>query len=147
MQAEMQKLAQENAALKVSQEAAMQANQIKAMEVQIKEQELQIKAYEAETERMSASQVPPTPEDTSEMEALKLQYEDRWKQLEAETKVLVAQISAASKAQPEEDESEDKEEPEDNALALAMQGFTEALMQLRAPRTATLSDGRQIRVE
>jgi hypothetical protein len=148
MQAEMQKLAQENAALKASQEAAMQANQIKAMEVQIKEQELQIKAYEAETDRMSASQVPPSPEDTSELEALKLQYEDRWKQLEAETKVLVAQIAAASKAQAaSESESEEPEEPENDALAMAMQGFTEALMQLRAPRTATLSDGRQIRVE
>jgi hypothetical protein len=145
----MQKLAQENAQLKASQEAAFQANQIKAMEAQIKEQEVQIKAYEAETARMQAGQVPPEPPDTTELEALKLQYEDRWKQLEAETKVLVAQIGAASKAQASEGEGEveEPEEPKDDALALAMQGFTEALMQLRAPRTATLSDGRQIRVE
>lgn len=64
----------------------------------------------------------------------------RWKaQLEAETKVLVAQIAVqAQEAEtPEEQLAEGGvEEPStQTALAAALQGFTAALEQIRAPRT------------
>ena len=74
------------------------------------------------------------------LEAQKLELE-RWKaQLDAETKLLVAQIAHQTKPEvesPAEQLAEGGvEEPSPNqALAVAMQGFTEALAQMRAPRT------------
>ena len=82
--------------------------------------------------------------DKNDLERERIEL-DRWKaQLDAETKVLLSQIAANKPA-----EGEPKQESADtsNALAVAIQGFQEALMQLRAPRTATMPDGRQIRVE
>jgi hypothetical protein len=63
------------------------------------------------------------------MEAQRLEF-DRYKaQLEAETKVLVAQISAQSSLP-----AEPMAQPND-ALAAAMAGFSQALSEMRAPRT------------
>lgn len=87
---------------------------------------------------------------TSQIEAEKIALErdrlelERQKiQLDAETKILIAQMSANRG----EDGEPSKDSGTESALAMALQGFQEALMQLRAPRTATMPDGRQIRVE
>lgn len=81
-------------------------------------------------------------DNKAQLEAQKLEL-DRWKaQLDAETRLLVAQIAHQAKAAPEvETPAEQKaegyvEEPSPNAaLAAAMEGFTAALTQMRAPRT------------
>jgi len=63
------------------------------------------------------------------MDAQRLEF-DRYKaQLDAETKVLVAQIAAQSSLP-----AEPMAQPND-ALAAAMAGFTQALSEMRAPRT------------
>ena len=65
----------------------------------------------------------------------------RWKaRLEAETKVLVAQIGAQLKADTAQGDGADKPAATDApdtgaALAAAMQGFTQALQEMRQPRT------------
>jgi hypothetical protein len=132
-------------------ETLKQEHDIKTAEVSIKERELEIKAFDAETKRIqSEPQESAPPEDTSAMELVKLEYEDKWKAMEAETKILIAQIQAASKAESgveSEQEVESDDSMNQNALAVAIQGFQEALMQMRQPRVATLPDGRQIRVE
>ncbi len=71
------------------------------------------------------------------MDAQRLEF-DRFKaQLDAETKVLVAQISAQSSLP-----AEPMAQPND-ALAAAMAGFTQALSEMRAPRTIVRGpDGR-----
>lgn len=94
----------------------------KQMEAQMAEQKAMMEAQEAERAR--------------EFEA--------WKaKLEAETKVLVAQIAAQAKAESTEVPGmEGMEEPGEaaveaqtqNALALAMQGFTEALNSMNRPK-------------
>jgi len=91
-----------------------------------------------------------------EAEMSRLQYENGWKKLEAETKVLVAQIAAEAGAkqaqisaetslaqaqmQGQKDESVKAEKSEGeastgDALAVAIQGFTAALEQMRQPKT------------
>jgi hypothetical protein len=81
------------------------------------------------------------------MEAQRLEF-DMWKaRLDAETKVLVAQIAAQTKEveTPAEQLAEGGiEEPSPNAaLAAAMAGFTQALSEMRAPRTIVRGpDGR-----
>ena len=94
MQQVMQQLQQETQTLKAG-------HDLKAMEIQIKEREANISQFEAETARMVAAANANTPEsapqDTSGIDMLKLEYEDKWKQLEAETKIIVAKISAESK--------------------------------------------------
>lgn len=84
----------------------------------------------------------------AQLDALRLQHEqerklqemefNRWKaQLEAETKVLVAQIGASCKEAetPQEQMTEKGEEPDTGSvLAAAMQGFTAALGQMNQPR-------------
>jgi hypothetical protein len=148
----LQKVESENHALKADREAAL----LKA----------QTDQFNAETARMkAAAEASVTPEDNSDIERLKLEYEDRWKKLEAETKVIVAQIgaqqatetanisaqqatqTAAMGAQQAQEakatEAQPQESKTDTALAVALQGFQEALVQLRQPRKVVRgADGR-----
>lgn len=132
-QIEMQRIQMEAQAKQAEQEAALQVQQANDERDAAREQariqmEAQLKAVEAETK--------------AQLEREKLEME-RWRAtLEAETKVLVAQIAAQAKAKPEVESPAEQlveggvEEPSPNAaLAMAMQGFTEALAQMRAPRT------------
>lgn len=132
-QLEMQRIQMEAQAKQAEQQAALQVQQANDERDAAREQariqmEAQLKQVEAETK--------------AQLEREKLEME-RWRAtLEAETKVLVAQIAAQAKAQPEVESSAEQlaeggvEEPSPNAaLAMAMQGFTEALAQMRAPRT------------
>jgi hypothetical protein len=88
------------------------------MDAELKAQEAQIKA---------------------DLEAQRLEFERFKAQLEAETRVLVAHIAAQAKEveTPAETVAEGGiEEPSTNsALAAAMAGFTQALAEMRAPRT------------
>ena len=88
------------------------------MDAELKAQEAQIKA---------------------DLEAQRLEFERYKVQLEAETRVLVAHIAAQAKEveTPAEHLAEGGiEEPSPNAaLAAAMAGFTQALSEMRAPRT------------
>jgi len=132
-QIEMQRIQMEAQAKQAEQEAALQVQQANDERDAAREQariqmEAQLKQVEAETK--------------AQLEREKLEME-RWRAtLEAETKVLVAQIAAQAKAKPEVESPAEQlaeggvEEPSPNAaLAMAMQGFTEALAQMRAPRT------------
>jgi len=90
---EIERLRQENEKLKTG-------HDLKAAEIQIKGQELQVSQFEAETARMVAigNAQPEAPQqDNSGLEMLKLEYENEWKRLEAETKILVAKIAADAK--------------------------------------------------
>lgn len=126
---------QELAAIKADREAAM----MKA----------QTDQFNAETTRMKAiADAQNSPKDNTDFEQLKLQYEDSWKKLEAETKVLIAQIqaeesektanasvAAASAGAVQPVEKEETGEPDTKvALMVAIQGFTAALEQMRQPR-------------
>lgn len=132
-QIEMQRIQMEAQAKQAEQQAALQVQQANDERDAAREQariqmEAQLKQVEAETK--------------AQLEREKLEME-RWRAtLEAETKVLVAQIAAQAKAKPEVESPAEQldeggvEEPSPNAaLAMAMQGFTEALAQMRAPRT------------
>lgn len=132
-QIEMQRIQMEAQAKQAEQEAALRVQAANDERDAAREQariqmEAQLKQVEAETR--------------AQLEREKLEME-RWRAtLEAETKVLVAQIAAQAKAKPEVESPAEQvaeggvEEPSPNAaLAMAMQGFTEALAQMRAPRT------------
>lgn len=132
-QLEMQRIQMEAQAKQAEQQAELQVQQANDERDAAREQariqmEAQLKQVEAETK--------------AQLEREKLEME-RWRAtLEAETKVLVAQIAAQAKAKPEVESPAEQlaeggvEEPSPNAaLAMAMQGFTEALAQMRAPRT------------
>ena len=108
-------------------------------------------------------------EAQSSIEAQKLEFERFKAQLEAETKVLVAQIQAdagAKQAQMQAEvsmaqsamqgdreesakaEKQEKESQTGDALAVAIQGFTAAIEQLRAPRQIVRGpDGRMTGVQ
>ncbi len=130
----LQQVQQELGALKADREAALR--------------KAETDQFNAETARAKAmAEAQNTPQDTQAIETLKLEYEDRWKKLEAETKVIVAEIGArqatetagisaqaASFQQPQMERQEPQESKTDTALALALQGFQEALTQLRQPR-------------
>lgn len=129
-QMEMQRIQMEAQATQAQKQAELQVQQANDERDAAREQariqmEAQLKAVEAETK--------------AAIEREKLEME-RWRAtLEAETKVLVAQIAAQAKAGPATEspaEPPSEGEPSPNAaLAMAMQGFTEALAQMRAPRT------------
>lgn len=118
-------------------------NELEAQrEMQKSQHDAQLRQYEADR--------------AHEAEMARLQYENDWKKLEAETKVLVAQIAAEAGAkqaqisaetslaqaqmQGQKDESVKAEKSEGeastgDALAVAIQGFTAALEQMRQPKT------------
>lgn len=102
---ELQQVAEELQSKLQDKSISEQTAYVKAQTDQAK---LQIEQFKAETDRMqaeiaaqtaiaAASATPPEPVDTSEFDALKLQYEDRWKQLEAETKIMIANIQDETK--------------------------------------------------
>lgn len=106
---------------------AQQAAQAEQTRMQM-EQQAQLKQYEAQL--------------AAEQRKMELDAEMQKARLEAETKVLVAQIAASSKpAEPDGDEvpgsSPVKPEGPDTgaALAVAIQGFTAALGEMRRPKT------------
>ena len=133
----------------------------------------QVDAFKAETERMQAiAEANAAPEDKAGLEAVRLQYEDKWKQLEADTKVLIAQLQAKTSLTtaamaPGEDEidaetGEIKKKPGieavveamnanlANLLAMQQQGQAQLLTALdqglNRKKVAKLSDGRTIEV-
>ena len=113
-----QQLEQQKAQLALqTEQAKMQLEQMKA------QQQIQIEQAKLEAER--------------EIEILRIEHEKYKAQLDAETKVLVAQIGAASKPEPvAETETEQPEAPDvGGALTAALQGFQMALENMKAPRT------------
>jgi len=132
-QMEMQRIQMEAQATQAQKQAELQVQQANDERDAVREQarlemEAQLKQMEADNK--------------AALEREKLEME-RWRAtLEAETKVLVAQIAHQAKQGPEVETPAEQmaeggvEEPSPNAaLAMAMQGFTEALAQMRAPRT------------
>jgi hypothetical protein len=132
-QMEMQRIQMEAQATQAQKQAELQVQQANDERDAVREQarlemEAQLKQLEADNKAV--------------LEREKLEME-RWRAtLEAETKVLVAQIAHQAKQGPEVQTPAEQvaeggvEEPSPNAaLAMAMQGFTEALAQMRAPRT------------
>lgn len=66
-----------------------------ADKVQVDMLKLQIDQFKAETDRMqAAAAASQTPADTSAFDQLKLQYEDKWKQLDADVKIAVAELQS-----------------------------------------------------
>lgn len=153
MQQEQQRFALEQ------QSKAQEAQFNAALEERLKAAEHQNALVLKEIEQKYAAQI--------EME--RLDREDAWKKLEAETKVLVATISAdaadrasersaqtaitskkmegeASK-EPKESKEESGEAKTAGALAVAIQGFTAAIEHMNKPKVGTLSNGKQIRIE
>lgn len=97
--------------LRVENDKLKTGHDLKAAEIQIKAQEAQISQFEAETARLVAigNAQPEAPQqDNSGMEMLKLEYEDKWKQLDAEVRVLVAKIAAEAKNRDSEIAAETK---------------------------------------
>jgi len=94
-------------------ESLKTAHDLKAAEIQIKAQEAEISQFEAETARMvamgNANATEPVQRDTTELDMLKLEYENEWKRLEAETKILVAKIAAEAKNRDSEIAAETKQ--------------------------------------
>lgn len=54
---------------------------------------IQIDMFKAETDRLKA-EADANPENSAELDALRLQYEDKWKQLEADTRILLGEMQA-----------------------------------------------------
>jgi hypothetical protein len=147
-------------------QSAMQLKQVELQadaqkfqaETQLRMQEIQLQSQAKLAEQQAALQLQAENDrrdgEREQMKAaldaqLKAQDAEfqRWKaQLDAETRILVAQIGAASNEQetPIEQAAEVSEEPDTNAvIAQALQGLTEALAGLRAPRTIVRGpDGR-----
>lgn len=98
--------------LRVENEKLKTAHDLKAAEIQIKAQEAEISQFEAETARMvaigNANAAEPVQQDTTGLDMLKLEYENEWKRLEAETKILVAKIAAEAKNRDSEIAAETK---------------------------------------
>ena len=97
--------------LRVENDKLKTGHDLKAAEIQIKAQEAQISQFEAETARLVAignAQPEALQQDNSGMEMLKLEYEDKWKQLDAEVRVLVAKIAAEAKNRDSEIAAETK---------------------------------------
>jgi len=97
--------------LRVENDKLKTGHDLKAAEIQIKAQEVQISQFEAETARLVAignAQPEALQQDNSGMEMLKLEYEDKWKQLDAEVRVLVAKIAAEAKNRDSEIAAETK---------------------------------------
>jgi hypothetical protein len=142
---QMEMMQREMHKLKTDVEAKEAAVAVQAFEAKLKVQELRLKEYDAETKRLqvvkdmaalSEEQVQQVAEQTLQALASSMPREEEL----AATPVPVAE-------EPEAVEEEDKG-PDSNAiLAAALQGFQEALTQLRAPRVATMPDGRQIKVQ
>lgn len=110
LQQAMQKMGQQ---LQQSQQAQQQAEQA----LQAAQQNAQVKVYEVDKK--------------AEVEAIRAAQETERAQLEATTKVLLAQMQQAAK--PEEGEVE-AEEPAENAIATALQSFQMAIEQLSRPK-------------
>jgi hypothetical protein len=146
-QADMQKSQAEMQARQAEQQQSMQLEQMK---LQAQQQSDAQKAQMAmQVEQMKAEQ-------QASIEMQRLEFDKFKAQLEAETKVLVAQISAEAGAKQaqisaetslaqsammgekegaEKAEKAEKESSTGDALAVAIQGFTAAIEQMRAPRT------------
>lgn len=104
---------------------------IREHELQLEAQKQQMQAQADMAERQHKAEL------DAQLEQQRMEFE-RWKaQLDAETKVLVAQIAAESKEKS--DSTDIGEMTEDantqNALAVALQGFQQALGEMRQPRT------------
>jgi len=66
-----------------------------AEKVQVEILRAEVEKFKAETDRMLAeAELSKTPEDTSQFDAVKLQYEDNWKKLDAEVKLAIAELQS-----------------------------------------------------
>jgi chromosome segregation ATPase len=125
-------------------EQALMQEQAKRMKVEIDLQRTQAMDEVSRAQHelvMSAQAADGVPESQvkAQLEMQRLELERFKAQLDAETRVLVAQIAAQAKEveTPAETLAEGGiEEPNPNAaVAAAMAGFTQALAEMRAPRT------------
>lgn len=137
-QLDMQRIQLEAQAKREEQQAALEVQMANderdAQREQVRAQlDAELKAQEAQTK--------------AQMDLQRIEF-DRWKaQLDNETKVIVAQIAAASKADVSEpveaDEPAEKPDAMQEALTQALQGFTAAIAQMQRPRTIVRGpDGR-----
>ena len=137
-QLDMQRIQLEAQAKREEQQAALEVQMANderdAQREQMRAQlDAELKAQEAQTK--------------AQMDLQRIEF-DRWKaQLDNETKVIVAQIAAASKADVSEpveaDEPAEKPDAMQEALTQALQGFTAAIAQMQRPRTIVRGpDGR-----
>lgn len=144
-----------------------------ADKVQVDMLKVEVDRFEAETKRMqAAAAMSQTPQDTFNFDQLKLQYEDKWKQLEADTKILIAEMQAKTQihttsmsAQPTDGattlDEEGKTHPNpalaalietvNENMAMLMQSHQQSqaqmLQMMNRPKVATLSNGKQVRIE
>lgn len=155
----LQKLQMENDALKSDRE-------LNAQKIQLEREKASNERLKLENEARTAGV------DPLAAEQMRLEHEDQWKKLDADTKVIVAAFNAkqavdtatvtangsvaaaahtanaaAAEAQAVEPQVETPQVDTNAALQAALAGFTEAVQTLRQPRTATMSDGRQVRIE
>jgi hypothetical protein len=77
---------------------AMQEMQAELQKRDLEKAKLQTEIYKAETERIQAQQGRPE-DNTAAIRAMELEYEDRWKKLEADKDVVIAGIQANASAQ------------------------------------------------
>jgi len=127
--------------LQLEAQKVQQDAQIAEAKLQLDAQKIQIDQFKAETDRATA-ECGMNPVDNG-IEIQKLELERFKAQLAAETSVLIKQMEIASK----ESDAALQGNQDSGALTAALQGFQLALEQMRAPRTATMSNGKQIRIE
>ena len=145
--------------MQIEQAKAQAAKEIESFKAQLEDQKhqreiqrdielaKQQQEFQAQQDALAKQLDAQVAEQKAQMEALEAERQrefDAWKtKLEAETKVLVAQIAAQSKAEsadpagmiePVEPQESMVESQTQNALALAMQGFTEALNSMNRPK-------------
>lgn len=117
--------------------------QAQAADAAAKDKQIQMEAQRDEMQRQQEAALEQQRQQFDA--AMKAREADimQWKaKLDAETKILVAQISAS--------QGQDTATPEgdtNSAIAEALSGLKDAISGMSKPKTATLSDGRQIRIE
>lgn len=130
-------------------------------EMQLEQAKMQLQAQvDTNRQQAEADQKALEMQQQAELDAIKAQHEaekhanelefNRWKaELDSQTRILVAQIAAGQRDEASGEEEEGKENEEANAtstaqaLATALQGFTEALSALNRPKQVVRGpDGR-----
>jgi hypothetical protein len=137
IQAAEQGIAERDEALKAAEQKIAVAEADRAVE-------MERIALERQKLEMEANKPIPVEQDTSELEMAKLMLErerllkeDEWKRIEIEKEITLAWINANKPANDPEGETEQPDQPQVDTTAIvasALQGLTEALTQMRAPR-------------
>lgn len=140
----LQKAQQENDALKSDRE--------------LNARKLDLEMAKAYNERLKLeNEARNTPPDPAAAEAMRLEHEDKWKQMEVDKDIIVAAIGAkqatetasigATAAQAQASPVDEIQAPEvdtNAAIAMALQNLAETLGR---PKVATMPDGRQIHLQ